>query len=175
MNNAVFISYNPNIEEEQTIAIRLHTIGALNGFTMYLPDRYHSDTHLNKETQYRIKQADWFVVFCTQSPSPILQQEILYAKQQLQDASKIIVIATVEQAKNLEEQYFKGVNYHFMNTSASDFQIEKVIHAIIKKIKFTVKKEQTQQELIKTNKSNEALKTLLLTGIGLFMLSKLTE
>ena len=52
-NPVIFISYNPRNHDEETLAIRLHTIGAVNGFNMLLPDRYHSTTVIDDETKRR--------------------------------------------------------------------------------------------------------------------------
>ena len=43
----IFSTYNPNIAKEQTLAVRLHAVGATSGFRMYLPERYNSETILD--------------------------------------------------------------------------------------------------------------------------------
>ena len=70
--DTVFITYNPSSEVEQTLAVRLHTIGAVNGFKMLLPDRMYSEDVLDDETRHRIDSADWFILFLTQQISPIV-------------------------------------------------------------------------------------------------------
>ena len=59
----IFISYNPDNGLEQTLASRLHTIGAVNGFRMYMPDRFNSNSQLDYETIRRINLSDYFIVF----------------------------------------------------------------------------------------------------------------
>jgi hypothetical protein len=88
----MFISYNPHSELEQTLAIRLHTIGSVSGFQMFLPDRYHGSKTIDISTQERIRQADWFVVFTRQQLSPIVLEEIRFAHQLKHDKSKIIIV-----------------------------------------------------------------------------------
>ena len=98
----IFISYNPNSDFEQTLAVRLHTTGAVNGFRMFLPDRYNSDTIIDNETKNRISQSDWLIVFSTEELSEIVKQEIQYAWQKLKDKSKILVIYNFEKGKNIK-------------------------------------------------------------------------
>jgi hypothetical protein len=100
-DKTIFITYNPNSEAEQTLAVRLHTIGAVNGFRMYLPDRFNSNTFLDIETKRRIEESGFFVVFSMSYLSDIVKQEIEYAYQVLQDKSKILVIYNKSLGKNL--------------------------------------------------------------------------
>jgi hypothetical protein len=45
MNPAtIFVTYNPQNDFEQTLAVRLQTLGAIHGFNMLLPDRFGSKT-----------------------------------------------------------------------------------------------------------------------------------
>ena len=60
---SVFISYNPNSDIEQTLAVRLHTIGAVHGFTMLLPERFGFSKLPTNETKSRILSADYFILF----------------------------------------------------------------------------------------------------------------
>ncbi len=90
--DTVYITYNPGSEVEQTLAVRLHTIGAVNGFRMLLPDRLYSETILDDETKQRIASADWFILFSTQLNSSIVQQEIDHAVSSGLPASRIIII-----------------------------------------------------------------------------------
>ncbi len=92
MSYSMFISYNPHSELEQTLAVRLHTIGSVSGFQMFLPDRYHGTKTIDISTQERIRQADWFVVFTTQQLSSIVLEEIRFAYQLKHDKSKIIIV-----------------------------------------------------------------------------------
>ena len=61
----IFISYNSNSEFEETLAIRLHTIGAVHGFNMYLPDRFNNKQGISLETQSRINLSDYYILFST--------------------------------------------------------------------------------------------------------------
>ena len=90
--DTVYITYNPGSEVEQTLAVRLHTIGAVNGFRMLLPDRLYSETFLDDETKQRIASAEWFILFSTQRHSSIVQQEIDHAVSSGLPASRIIII-----------------------------------------------------------------------------------
>lgn len=89
----LFLTYNPKDNDEQTLAIRLHSIGAVNGFRVYLPDRYNSTTILDSETKARIDNSDYVIMFAfSEKLSPIVQDELRYAYNKTQDKSKIIVV-----------------------------------------------------------------------------------
>lgn len=70
----VFISYNPNSDIDQTLAVRLHTIGAVHGFNMLLPDRVGFTKSVSNETKSRILSADYFILFSTEVLSPLLER-----------------------------------------------------------------------------------------------------
>jgi hypothetical protein len=98
---SVFISYNPNSEFEQTLAIRLHTIGAVHGLNMLMPDRTHYSYDVSPETRNRILLSDFFIVFSTGMMSLTVQEEIRIAFSKLHDRSKILVVYDKSLGKNL--------------------------------------------------------------------------
>jgi len=51
---SVFITYNPKSEFERTLAFRLHTLGAVHGYKMYLPDRTIGGKKVSNESRIRI-------------------------------------------------------------------------------------------------------------------------
>ncbi len=159
----IFITYNPNSNFEQTLAIRLHTIGASSGFMMYLPDRYNSNKILDEETKFRIKKADYVVMFSISPLSNIVKQEIEYAYSVLKDKSKIIVIYDKLHGKNLTGI----ITTHFTPIYIDKFDQEqdKVLNQIISTV-------QSKENLkIKKEKENSnALAALFGIGLGLLIL-----
>ncbi len=182
----IFITYNPNIPTEQTLAIRLHTIGAVNGFRMYLPDRYNSDTILDTETQNRIASSDYVIMFSTTAKlSAIVKQEIEYAFQKFQDKSRIIVIySTRRNLKGKGTEHFTEI-YHNALEETTDSVIERILAIIVKKRQEQMKTEQYKVEI--NNKKNEikklkaqkeldnALIALLGIGLGLAVLAVISK
>ena len=155
---SIFVTYNPKSDLEQTLAVRLHTIGAVNGFRMFLPDRYNSETILDNETKRRIGEADYFIMFSTQKLSKIVQQEINYAAQVLRDKSRIIVIYNSRVGKNIigaTTDNFTALQYD----PASDQQ-DAFLHQIMDIIK--------AKEIANLNDNNSQQQALIaLLGIGL--------
>lgn len=98
---SVFISYNPHSEFEQTLAIRLHTIGAVHGLNMLMPDRTHYSHNVSSETRNRILLSDFFIVFSTGLMSHTVKEEIKLAFSKLLDRSKILVVYDKRVGKNL--------------------------------------------------------------------------
>ena len=168
----IFITYNPNAQVEQTLAIRLHTIGAVNGFKMHLPDRYNSSSTLDVETKRRIDESDWLVIFSTHALSKIVKQEIEYAFQRLHDKSKIIVIYNSASGKNLTGD----ITANFTEIYFDPFK--KTTDEVTREVLQTIfMGEQTKQIVIleKQNQSKNELIALLGIGLGLFALSALTQ
>jgi hypothetical protein len=165
----IFITYNPNVAPEQTLAIRLHTIGAVNGFRMYLPDRYNSDSILDAETQRRINLSGYMVFFSLGMLSPIVKAEINYAFQHLQDKTKIIVIYDSRKGKNLVGDVTElFTSFYFDPTKDNQ---EHLLHDIMNIIF-----QKNQEKSPKIEKSTaQGIAALLGIGLGLFILGSLTE
>lgn len=167
----IFISYNPNSDFEQTLAVRLHTTGAVNGFRMFLPDRYNSETVIDNETKSRIAQSDWLVVFSTENLSDIVRQEIQYAWQVLKDKSKILVIYNFKKGKNLKgniTNYFTDIYFDPENDDFDKIISEKIVHR-------TLLKEKLEKENKELKQQRNALLALLGIGVGLLLLGSRNE
>ncbi len=160
--STIFISYNPSQPDEQTLAIRLHTIGAANGFRMFLPDRFNSNRVLDKETRFRIDQSDYFILFSlTEILSPIVQDEIDYAWKRFKDKSKIIVIYRAYNSKSLHP----GASQHC--TEIYFDPVHETMDLINKKILDSIFHKQNQFQ------NNEEVQNGLMAflGIGLGLLA----
>ncbi len=182
----IFISYNPNSEFEQTLAVRLHTMGAVNNFRMFLPDRYNSDFGIDEETKFRIQQADWFLVFSTGELSQTVKEEIEYAWQIFKNKSKIIVIYNFLEGKTLQGDITHHFTEIYFNPHTEDFdQIinNKIIPKIINE---TYSEEQELQQKIQNEKQRQAkeqelkqqrsaLLALVGIGLGLILLASITD
>lgn len=163
----IFITYNPNNNLEQTLAVRLHTIGAVSGFRMYLPDRYNSISVIDSETKRRINEAEYFIMFSTQKLSKIVLDEINYAFNQWKDKSKIIVIYNKKVGKNLSganTNQFTALHFDPFKDNQEEL-VMNILDAIRSKEKRKTKK---------IREENQALKALLGIGIGLYVLSSLS-
>jgi len=108
MKSNIFLSYNPNIELEQSTAFRLQTLASLYDTTILLPDRYGT-THLKDTTKERIRMVDWFIVFSTKALSKAVKDELIYA---LENKKKILVAYSVVLKKNLD---IEGVLEHYID------------------------------------------------------------
>ncbi len=182
----IFISYNPTSAAEQTLALRLHTIGAVNGFKMFLPDRFNSETYIDDSTKVRINEAGFFVVFSTSPLSTIVKQEIEYAYSVLRDASKIIVIYSKHVGKNLKGDivnHFTSVEFDPL-TEGSDIVINKIFNAIFQKQQqdLTQKiqeetnakaKKELKKQQEETTRLQNALLAVLGIGVGLMILNEI--
>jgi hypothetical protein len=131
---SIFITYNPNENEEQTLAIRLHSIGAVNGFRIYLPDRFNSDKIIDSTTQARIDGSDYVVLFAMSAKiSDIVRQEIEYAYQRLHDKSKIIIIYGAKQSKKVNLIDHATEIYYTPHEESTDQVIKRIFDVIFKK------------------------------------------
>ena len=168
----IFISYNPNSDFEQTLAVRLHTTGAVNGFRMFLPDRYNSETIIDNETKNRISQSDWLIVFSTEELSEIVKQEIQYAAQNFKDKSKIIVIYNFEKGKNLSGNLAEQFTEIYFNPE-DDF--DKIISDKIFSKFHIEERNKNEKEIKKIKQQRNALLALLGIGVGLLLLGSTSE
>lgn len=161
---SVFISYNPNSDIEQTLAVRLHTIGAVHGFNMLLPDRIGFSKSVSSETKNRILSADFFILFSTTSLSNTVSEEIKIASSKLHDKSKILVVYDISVGKNLKEA--GNFTEIYINRSSS---VETILETIISKVKSIQSKRNNQGGFL------SVLGPILLTGVALFALSSIFD
>ncbi len=168
----IFITYNPNSEFEQTLAIRLHTIGVSTGFRMYLPDRFNSEKVLDDETKSRISKADYVVMFSTSPLSPIVKREIEFAFSVLKEKSKIVVIYDKRRGKNLAGD----IPSHFTPIYIDQSEQDKVLSEIIGTIQNKEISDQGEQiaKLRKEKENSQALAALFGIGLGLLILGSAT-
>jgi hypothetical protein len=160
---SVFISYNQNSPTEQTLAIRLHTIGAVHGYNMLLPERSAYSNTVSSETRTRIQQSDFFICFSTLSLTSVVQEEINIAFAKLHDKSKILVIYDEKVGANVLG--VENCTSVYINTLDDPL---KIVTSITEKIKDASKKKEDAGFL-----SN--LGGLLLLGLGLFALAEAFE
>jgi hypothetical protein len=161
----VFVTYNPGNDFEQTLAVRLHTIGAVNGFTMLMPDRFNSTNSLNNETAYRIKSSDYFIVFSTSALTEVVQQEVNMAFDHLKDKSRILII--YNKVKNLKH----NSNCTEVYIDAAKDSPQAILEKVITEIKQNQKNIKKQAE--KKDDTASVLGGILLIGLGLLALDSL--
>ena len=161
---SIFISYNPKSQDEETLAVRLQTIGSVNGFNTLLPDRYANKGTVDRETKSRIKSADYFVIFASSNLSRTVLDEIKIAHDHLQDPSKVLVIYD-KKIVTVNEDLKSGVTAIPFNPRTQS--VDKIIKKILSEIH---KKERTQKSKVN---NNNGLLALLGIGLGLLVLAAL--
>ncbi len=162
---SVFLSYNPHSEFEQTLAIRLHTIGAVHGFNMLLPDRTGFSNIVSSETKNRILLSDFFILFSTGEMSKTVQEEINIAFSKLHDRSKILAVYDLRLGKNI-----KGADNCTEVYIDSREDPLKIVTEITKRIQAVQSTKQGNNSFL------SSLGGILLIGLGLFALNEaLTE
>ncbi len=158
-NQKVFITYNTLNHQEKNLALRMHTIGAVNGFTMLLPDRFYQEISVSDATKHKIVQADWFVLFAMGEISNQVAEEINFALQQFSDTSRIIVVhslALQDNFRNIE----KNITLIPFNPYTNS------VDTILREIK----NRKTQEHLVQQRKNDDAA-LLAFFGIGLGLLA----
>ena len=174
----IFITYNPNSDLEETLAIRLHTIGVSGGFRMYLPDRFNSETILEEETKIRISKSKYFVMFSTKPLSNIVKQEIEFAFDYLNDKSRIIVIYDKEKGKNLKGEITSHFTPFYLDKyiDRQDELLKTIINTIAYKEKDTqMRTQQRNKKLQQEKDDSNAVAALLGVGLGLLVLGALND
>lgn len=104
----IFISYNPSEPQEQSLAFRMQTLGALYGLHVSLPDRIGSNL-LKQVTKQRIVDANLFIVFSTKSLSKAVKDEISYA---LTLKKRIVIVYDKDVPKNLNLPGVKEIEFN---------------------------------------------------------------
>jgi hypothetical protein len=159
MNPAtIFVTYNPRNDFEQTLAIRLQTLGSIHGFDMLLPDRFGGKPLVTQETEYRIKSADYFVFFSSSELTPVVQKEIEVAFNHLKDKSRIIIV--YDRVKNLHHSLPCTEVYIDSSKSTAQEILQQTINSI----------QDNQAKRSKKDAQN-ALGAFLLIGLGLLALN----
>jgi hypothetical protein len=172
MHNSIFITYNPDSELERTLAVRLHTIGAVNGFQMYLPDRYDSVGSVSQETRHRIASAYWFILFSTHTLSSVVREEIRFAIEYSHDPTRIIVVYGLPGARPELNGLSEITQIPFDPWQES---IDQVAGKILDTISHRMRHEPMQQWDEQNNSERNGLAALIGIGLGLFALSLLGE
>jgi hypothetical protein len=163
---SIFLSYNPGNSAEETLAIRLHTLGAVHGFRMALPDRYLTEERISEGTKGRIKDCSYYILFSTQNKlSKVALEEIQYAYEQFHDKSKIIIIYDAAQGKNMNNtDRCTELFYDRGKFTSADVFVQHVLNSIrISETKLAAKKK----------KENDAVGNFVLAGLGLLLLGGL--
>lgn len=167
-SNTLFISYNPLQPDEQTLAIRLHSIGAVNGFRMFLPDRFNSDRVLDTETKRRIDESDYFILFSlTEHLSPIVQDEINYAWKKFKDKGRIIVIYKIGKDKSLHPEASKHC------TEISFDPMREQLDSVGKRVMNAIFHKEYKAQ--KDKEAKNGLLAFLTIGLGLLALNELSK
>lgn len=162
--NRIFVSYNPTVESEQSLALRLQTLGSLYGLNVSLPDRIGS-TVLKATTRERILSANLFIVFSTRNLSKSVRDEITYART---IGKKIIVIYDKDVGKNLKLTGVVEVEYDHKEDSP-----EKLISRILSEIRTPKKVTKTTGRPARKVQKDETdpIGGFLLVGLGLLLLA----
>jgi hypothetical protein len=160
----VFISYNPKVESEQSLALRLQTLGSLYGLSVSMPDRVGS-VILKETTKQRIERANLFIVFSTRNLTKSVINEIEYA---LSLKKKIIVVYDKDVKKNLDIEGVREIEYNH-----AEDKPDKIIAEILKEINKQVVK--SSRKNLTTVKEDDTLGAFLLVGLGLLLLGALTS
>ena len=164
----VFVSYNPGNDFEQTLAVRLHTLGAVHGFNMVMPDRFNGNGKLNSETIFRIRSSDYFILFSTSALTSIVQQEVNTAFAHLKDKSKILII--YNKVKNLRH----SENCTEVIIDAGKDSPQQILNKVIDQIKGS-QKGLTKKAIPQKDDTVSVLGGILLIGLGLLALDSLFD
>lgn len=163
MQNSIFITYNPNSENEKNIALDLFRKGRQNGYFIYLPERNYFNK-LSPQTKANIDSSNWFVIFSTSQLSDTVREEIEYAFKAKND-NQIIVIYSNHTGKNINFQGKNPIEMYIDNYNLNSLEKFKV--DLFNKISST-KKTQDKEGL-------SGLEILLGVGAAILLLGALTS
>lgn len=159
----IFISYNPRVEAEQSLALRLQTLGSLYGLSVSMPDRTGS-IELKESTKQRIAKASLFIVFSTRNLTKSVINEINYAREL---KKRIIVVYDKDVKKNLGIQGVLEIEYNH-----NEDKPDKIIAAILKEINKQTAK--SPKKSVAAGREDDTIGAFLLVGLGLLLLGGLT-
>lgn len=163
MQNSIFITYNPDSENEKSIAIDLFRKGRQNGYFIYLPERNFINK-LTTQTKANIDSSNWFVIFSTSPLSGTVREEIEHAFKSKKD-NQIIVIYSNRNGKNIN---FQGRNPVEMYINDYDLNsIEKFKIDLFERISSKIKPQDKE--------GLSGLEILLGVGAAILLLGALTS
>lgn len=170
----VFTTYNPTSRIERTLAIRLHTLGGVHGYKMYLPDRSEGTKKISQETKNRIGAADFFILFSTANKtSKTVLEEIDIAWNHFKDKSRIIIIYDRPTGKNL--QGGEHCTEIFIDSEKMSFEdINKIVFSQLSMLKLSIVPAKNLDKP-KSDQTSNILGGLILAGVGLLLLGALLE
>lgn len=159
----IFISYNPRVQAEQSLALRMQTLGALYGLAVSLPDRVGT-IGLKETTKQRINRATLFIVFATRNITLDVKREITYANQ----LKKTIIVVYDKDVKN--NLKIPGVHeIEYSQKTDSPEKIIKKINEIIGNSKSKAPRKKRKDD------DDDAVGAFLLIGLGLLLLGAFTS
>ena len=164
MQESVFITYNPNSDNEKNIALDLFRKGKQNGYFIYLPERNNYFSRISQQTKLNIDSANWFVIFSTSQLSETVKDEIEYAFNSKKD-SNIIVIYSKHFGKNIDFPNNKPIEMFIDDYNLNS--IEQFKRDLFEKIK--------PVRSIKEKEGASGLEILLGVGAALLLLGALTS
>lgn len=163
MQESIFITYNPDSENEKNIAVDLFRKGRQNGYFIYLPERNYFNK-LTPQTKSNIDSSNWFVIFSTSQLSDTVREEIEYAFKSKKD-NQIIVIYSNHNGKNLNFQGRKPVEMYIDDYDLNS--IEKFKVDLFEKIAPKIKPKEKE--------GASGLEILLGIGAAILLLGALTS
>lgn len=166
-SQSVFLSYNSLSEIEQILALRLHTIGSVNGMNMYLPDRRIKDFQSDTETMLRISLADWFVLFSVGSKiEKRVLDEINYFIKMKKNPKRVILVYNPVLGKRIHGEVSRDfIDIPFDPKRQSQQEINNKIISEINKT------SNLQNELKGENSDSSLNQILALLGIGIGLMA----
>ncbi|MFD0762846.1 toll/interleukin-1 receptor domain-containing protein [Lutibacter aestuarii] len=162
MQNNIYITYNPDSENERNLANDLYNKGRQNGYFIYLPERnYHN--RISPQTKSNIDSSNWFVIFSTSLLSETVTEEIDYAFKSKQD-NQIIVIYSSHNGKNINFNGRKPIEMYIEDYDLNS--IEKFKNDLFKRV--SLKSLEKKEGL-------SALEVLLGIGAAILLIGALTS
>jgi len=169
---SVFITYNPQSDFERTLAFRLHTLGAVHGYKVFLPDRVAGAKTISPETFNRINASEYFILFSTSPLSKIVQEEIEIAWKKLHDKSRIIIIYDgVVGGKNLKGT--DSCTEIFVDSNKENLQ--QITNKVIQELNQFNYQVVPHKKRDSSQKPENVLGGLIIAGLGLLLLGALLE
>jgi len=162
MKIKIFVSYNPNVEIEQSTALRLQTLSSLYGAIVYLPDRLGSQK-LKSSTRQNIDDANVFVMFSTENLSSVVREEVEYA---LSKNKRVVIFYDKQTGKNLNTSNIQNPNLYETRFDPQNDDTVNILQQVLKHGGFVP--AGTPVEMAKNK--NKGISALVGVGLGLLLM-----